>query len=288
MSGSGYDAGAFNAFEREGWKGRARGYQRFFEPVTGRLIDPLLSAAGVDAGSRVLDVATGPGHVAASAARRGAVVAGLDYSEDMLALARRRSAEVAFLRGDAEHLPVPDGCLDAVVGNFVILHLGQPEQAVAEFFRVLRPGGGLALTTWDTPDRSRMPGLFPEAIEAAGAVAPGQIPAGPAFFRFAEDAEFDRLLRGAGFGDVQVDTVAFSQHLDTVDDLWEGVIEGTVRTRAAVLAHPEETQARIRAAFERLASPFAGPAGLELPVSVKVASGRKVAAGEAGGERSSP
>ena len=66
------DADAFNQFEHAGWEKVAGPYHRFWAPVTGRVIDPLLDDAGVAAGSRVLDVATGPGHVAARAAERNA------------------------------------------------------------------------------------------------------------------------------------------------------------------------------------------------------------------------
>ena len=146
------DADAFNAFEAAGWEKQAAGYEDFFGQITTRLADPLLDAAEIRAGERVLDVATGPGFVAASAAERGAVTVGLDNSEAMLSLARRGHPEIEFRRGDVEALPFPDGSFDAVVGNFIMLHLGRPEQAVAEFVRVLAPGGRLALTVWDVPE----------------------------------------------------------------------------------------------------------------------------------------
>ena len=115
--------------------------------------------------------------------------------ESMLALARRHHPELDFRQGDVEALPFPDQSFDAVVGNFIMLHLGRPEQAVAEFVRVLAPSGRLALTVWDVPEKARILGVMVDAVGAAGASAPEEIPAGPPIFRFSEEREFDRLLR---------------------------------------------------------------------------------------------
>ena len=161
------------------------------------------------------------------------------------------------------------------MANFLILHLGRPEQAMAEFVRVLRPGGRLALTAWDLPDQARFLGVFLDAVAEAGATPPEGLPAGPDFFRFSVDAEFDALLRDHGLEDREVRRIAFTHRVASADELWDGLLGGTVRTSALILRQPEETQQRIRAAFERLVQPYQGGDGLELPVSVKLAAGRK-------------
>src|SRR4051794_6085423 len=66
------DLDAFDAFEAAGWEEKAAAYDRFFGVIAGRVIEPLLVAAGVGVGTRVLDLGTGPGWVAARAAERGA------------------------------------------------------------------------------------------------------------------------------------------------------------------------------------------------------------------------
>ena len=156
------DPDAFNAFEAAGWGERADGYHRFFGSLTTQVIDPLLDAAGVGAGKRVLDVASGPGYCAAAAAARGAEAVGVDVAGEMVTLARRLHPRIEFVQGSAERLPFDDSSFDAVVGNFLILHLGRPEQAAAELVRVLEPGGRLALSTWDLPERMRLLGVFVE------------------------------------------------------------------------------------------------------------------------------
>ena len=271
------DAEAFNAFEAAGWEKQAAGYEDFFGQVTTRLVDPLLDAAEIRTGERVLDVATGPGYVAAAAAERGAVTIGLDNAEAMLSRARRRLPQIEFRRGSVEALPFPDGSFDAVVGNFILLHLGRPEQAAAEFVRVLVPGGRVALTVWDVPEKARLLGVIVDAVAAAEATPPAEIPVGPPIFRFADDREFDRLLRDQGLEDIEVRTIAFSHAAPSPDDLWRGLLGGTVRTSALIVRQSEDVQRKIRAAFDRIVQPYQVGDRLEIPVSVKLAAGRNPA-----------
>jgi SAM-dependent methyltransferase len=277
VSDNAIDADAFNAFEAAGWDRRADGYHHFFEPITTRVIDPLLDAAEVGPETRVLDVATGPGYVAAAAARRGASVVGIDVAMEMLALAGKLQPGIEFVQADAEHVPFEDRSFDAVVGNFVVLHLGRPEGVAAELVRVLAPGGKLALSVWDAPERARLFGVFLDAVAEAGATPPPNVPAGPPFFRFSDDAEFARLLTGTGLDDVGVQTISFIHRVAGADKLWDEFLNATVRTRALVLGQTEEVQAEIRAAFDRAVAEYAVDGELELTVAVKIASGRRSA-----------
>ena len=166
------DLDAFNTFEATGWERQARTYGDVVGRVTSRLVDPLLDAAGVGPGRRVLDLATGPGYAAAAAVARGADVVAVDVAPAMVELARRLHPGLDVRQADAEALPFRDADFDAAVSNFVVPHLGRHDRAVAELVRVLRPGGCLALTTWDTPDRARLQGVFLEAFAAVGAATP--------------------------------------------------------------------------------------------------------------------
>jgi ubiquinone/menaquinone biosynthesis C-methylase UbiE len=266
---------AFDAFEAAGWEKQAAGYEDFFGHITRRLVDPVLDAAEVGTEQRVLDVATGPGYVAARAAERGAVVVGLDQSEAMLSIARRHHRGIDFRGGNVEALPVPDQSFDAVVGNFIMLHLGRPEQAAAEFARVLAPNGRVALTVWDVPEQARILGVLVDAVTAAEASAPEEIPVGPPIFRFADEREFARLLREQGLEGIEVRTISFSHPAPSADDLWRGLLGGTVRTSALILAQTDEVQQEIRAAFDRIVREYEVGDRLEIPVSVKLALGRK-------------
>jgi ubiquinone/menaquinone biosynthesis C-methylase UbiE len=274
MEHAGTDPDAFNAFEAAGWEERAQGYDRAFRSLTSRLAEPLLDAASVTSGTRVLDIASGPGYVAGRAAARGAEVVGVDVAEAMVMLARQLQPGVEFRQADAHALPFADGSFDAVLGNFAILHLGRPEQAAAEFVRVLAPGGRLALTVWDAPDRARFLGVLIDAFAEAGATPPEGVPAGPDFFRFANDEEFDALLRDQGLEDRLVETIEFTFSVASADEDWDSLLGGTVRVSALVLGQAEDTQLRIRDAFHRQMDEYRTADGFELPVSVKLGSGR--------------
>src|SRR2546428_11968017 len=96
----------------------------------------------------ILDVGCGPGYVSAAAAERGAMPIGLDFSEEMIAIAKKKFPTIEFRQGDAQNLPFPDASVDRVVASFALLHLANPERAMTEAARVLKPGGRFGFTTW--------------------------------------------------------------------------------------------------------------------------------------------
>ena len=275
MSDATVDPDAFNAFEASGWDAHSAGYDDFFPAITNRLIEPLLDAAGVGAGVRVLDVATGPGYAASAAIDRGATAVGVDVSGEMLALARRRDPRLDLRPGDAEALPFADASFDAVVANFLILHVGRPERVARELARVLTAGGHVALTAWDLPDRARLLGIAVDAAAAGGAVAPDDIPVGPPFFRFADDVRFAALLTDAGLVDAGVQTITFTQPVASPDLLWDGLLDGTVRTSALIRRQSPAVLAAVRARFDEIAERHRAGDALQIPISVKLASAGK-------------
>ena len=277
MAGDGVsiDLDAFDQFEASAWEERVEGYAGFFGAITGRLVEPLLDVARVGPGTRVLDVATGPGYVAAEAARRGATVCGVDVAEAMVARAGAEHPGVEFRRADAQSLPFEEGAFDSVVGNFGLPHFGRPERAVAEGVRVLAPGGRLALTTWDVPAEMRMFGVFLEAVGEAGAGPPDGLPPGPDVFRFSDDGEFRRLFEAQALVDVEVRRVAFTHPVRSFEDFWRALQRGTVRMASLVLDQCEETRERIRTALERRLAAYDANGVFDVPVSVKLAAGRK-------------
>lgn len=271
------DVKAFNAFEAEGWERRVDAYDGFFTPITGRLFDPLLDAVRVVPGTRLLDVATGPGHLPARAAERGAVPVGVDVADAMVTRARELYPTLEFHRGDAEELPFADAEFDAVTANFLLPHLARPERAMAELVRVLAPGGRLALATWDVPSRSRLFGFFLEAFSEVGAAPPSDLPAGPDVFRFADDAAFTELLTTAGLRDVEVSPIAFNYETATFDEYWQALQEGTVRMSSLLHGQSEETRLRIRDALKQKLDEHRAPIDtITLPVAVKLAAGTKL------------
>jgi SAM-dependent methyltransferase len=269
------NAQAFKELERAGWDAKAETYDCLTGQITARLVEPLLDAAGVAAGMTVLDVGTGLGYAAAGAEQRGAVATGVDIADEVMAHARRRHPEIRFLQGDAEELPFAEGSFDALVSNFTINHLPRPERAIREFGRVVAARGRIALSAWDLPERNRFLGILVDAARDCGVTRPREAPAGPDPNRFADDDEFGALLCGAGLEGVGVRTVSLTHRVADAEELWQGMLGGSVRTAGLVMQQSPSTLRRIRAAVEELADEYRADGGLAIPACAKIACGRR-------------
>jgi demethylmenaquinone methyltransferase / 2-methoxy-6-polyprenyl-1,4-benzoquinol methylase len=116
--------------------------------------------AGVGPGSRALDVATGTGDLALELARRGAEVVGVDFSEGMLELARKKAPGIRFEVGNALDLPYDDGEFDAVTVGFGARNFDDLDRGLAELARVTRPGGRVVVLEITTPRRAPLSWFF--------------------------------------------------------------------------------------------------------------------------------
>src|SRR5438876_6116593 len=264
------DPSAFRQFEHKGWQEIASRYDRGFASVTTQSVTPLLDAARVAKGARVLDVACGPGYAAAAAAARGAIATGVDFSSEMVEEARGRFSGIEFREGDAEQLAFSNSTFDAVVLNFGMLHLARPEQALAEAYRLLRSGGRIAFTVWDTPDKAIGFGIVLAAIQKYGDLNV-PIPPGPPFFRFSDPEESKRALTAAGFSNVVVTPVAQLWRLPSTDALFEVIYHGSVRNAALLRAQKPLVLDMIRGEIRRGAEKYRK----ELPMPAVLASGIK-------------
>ena len=188
---------AVRAFEHAGWQRAAPAYGTTFARATSGFIGPLLDAARVETGLRVLDLACGPGFVAGAARGRGALVTGLDFSAAMIALARAAHPGIRFEEGDAEALPFAEGSFDTVVANFGIHHVPDPVRALSEARRVLQPGGRMAFTSWVAPAENIAWKLLFEAISAHGDLTAAKTPPSGGGLRTPEDLL--RVLDATGF-----------------------------------------------------------------------------------------
>ena len=264
-------ANAFHEFEQAGWERASSEYDRRFGELTMQAVAPLLDAVGAAPGTRLLDVASGPGYVAAAAARRGASVVGVDFSELMVDLASKKHPDLEFLPGDAENLDFPDDSFDAVVMNFGMLHLARPESAIVEAHRVLRPGGRYAFTVWDSPERAVGFAVVLESIQKHGNVNV-DLPEGPPFFRFSHAEESRRALLTAGFVNVRSLQVPLMWLLASGDELLTTFRTAAVRTAALLNAQSPEALKKIRDEIIQRVEEFRKGERLEIPMPAILAS----------------
>ncbi|WP_103510738.1 class I SAM-dependent methyltransferase [Streptomyces sp. SM13] len=264
----------FDHAERRIWSGKAEPYARTYARLCAHPVAALLDAAEVGPGSRVLDVGCGSGTVSAEAVARGASVDAAD-AEPGMAEATRRAAPTADVRvAHLPELPYEEDTFDAVVGNFVLNHVGRPREALAELRRVTRPGGRVAVTIWRSPGA---PGqtLIGRATQAAGLTRPDWLPA------LAPEDDFPRtreglaaLLDAAGLLGAECDEVAWEHRCDT-DIWWAGAERGIGAIGQVLNSRGAEGMAEARRAYDGLCAEFRTADGLlVLPHVALLARGR--------------
>jgi SAM-dependent methyltransferase len=267
------NADAFAEFERMGWERAASHYEEYWTDTL-LFVAPLLDAAAVRTGSRLLDVACGPGVVSEAAAARGAQPVGIDIATAMVRRARKRRPDLEFIVGDALQLRFPDASFDAVTMNFGILHLSEPERALAEAHRVLVPGGRFAFTTWiedgNAEDEITQAAVREHAI-------PVDEPEGPSYHVFADPDESRRALEACGFDrdSLRVDTVRVVWRVPSADFLFQAQLHAGVRTGAVLRAQPPERLEAIRAAMADAARRYADGDAFALPIAARLVSARR-------------
>lgn len=265
----------FRKFEYNAWQKSVDQYDSSFASLTNQMIQPLLNAVNAKKGNKILDIATGPGYVAADAAKRECNVIGLDFSDGMLNKAKQLNPDLEFIQGGAEFLPFENEEFDAVVMNFGILHLAEPQKAINEAFRVLRYAGKFAFTAWDVMDKCIGMKLVYEVVKAHGNLEVS-LPEGPPFFYFSEEQNCIYGLKNAGFSSPLVSKFSLAWELANADEWFDAFYKGTPRTGALLRSQAQENIADIKAAFHQISQPYVDKNTLILPMSALVASGTKM------------
>jgi demethylmenaquinone methyltransferase/2-methoxy-6-polyprenyl-1,4-benzoquinol methylase len=169
----------------------------------------MTSRAVVRPDDRVLDVCCGTGDLAIAGREAGGDVIGLDFSERMLARARRKSDAIEWIRGDATALPFPDDVFDAVTVGFGVRNLDDMESGLRELARVLRPGGRLGCLEITRPRGALRPFFrlwFDGFVPLVGKALPGgsaytYLPA--SVRRFPGPEDLAAAMERAGFAPVR-------------------------------------------------------------------------------------
>ncbi len=268
-----FEPEAVRAFEHAGWQRAAANYQDTFARATAPFIAPLLAAAEIESGLRILDIACGPGYAAAAAASRGAVAEGLDFSAAMVRMARALHPDIIATEGDAENLPYPGGAFGAVVSNFGLHHVPRPEIALTEFARVLAPGGRCAFTVWAAPAKNVAWSLVFDAIARHGDRSAAHAPPPGGSFNQPEDCL--RALGRAGFASTSAEIVKAEWPLPDAQALITALSAGTVRMAALIAAQRGSALKDIIADIDRCAECYRRGDRLAIPIAAILARGQK-------------
>jgi ubiquinone/menaquinone biosynthesis C-methylase UbiE len=203
------------------WDLVASAYAAEIVPMFEAYANDALDRIGVTAGSRIADVATGPGTLALLAARRGAQVDALDFSPAMLAgLEARLKSEgvtsVTMHQGDGMALPFADASYDAAFSMFGLFLFSDRERGFRELQRVLRPGARAAVTSWQPFDRAPMlAGLFATLSELMP-----NLPFGDHKAPLGDRDEFLTEMSAGGFHDVEVVELMHAFPMASTDDFF--------------------------------------------------------------------
>ncbi|MFG2820998.1 class I SAM-dependent methyltransferase [Kitasatospora sp. NPDC048365] len=242
---------------------------------------PLLEAAGIGAGDRVLDVGCGAGQTTRLAARAAAPgsALGLDLSAPMLARARALATEegldrIVFEQGDAQVHPLPPAGFDVAISRFGIMFFADPVAAFGNIGRALRPGGRIAFVCMADPARTEWVQVF-DAVRTALRLPPqgAGAPSGPGMFSLADPATIHQVLAAAAFTDVRAEPVeARGRFGHDVDDAADHLLgSGPVRHLASLLdpagAEGPAAAGRVRDALTGALAEYAGPGGVLLRTS---------------------
>ncbi len=253
-----------------GWAKRADRVQGEGMPVSSWMLDH----AALHPGYRVLELAAGPGDTGFLAAELvapgGGVVVCSDASEAMLEVARQRAQaagvqNVEFRRLELEWIDLETASVDAVLCRWGVMLCLDPEAALKEIRRVLRPGGRTAIAVWDEASLNPWATVPSRALVELGYSAPPD-PNAPGMFALAAPGRLQGLLQSAGFTEVLVDGVDLERVYASVDAFIEETVDLSRQFADVYQGLDEDQRAELAQTIASLAEPYiAGDGSLRLP-----------------------
>jgi ubiquinone/menaquinone biosynthesis C-methylase UbiE len=264
--------------DRYGGAATVGGYDQAFGHVSREFVPSLLWAAGVAAGQRVLDIATGTGAAAEAAAAivgpSGQVIAA-DISRPMLDKARERIGtlpNIRFAVEDAQALTFPDESFDAVLCQMSLMLFDDPARGLSEFRRVLREGGRTAVSVNTVPGRS----FHTRVNDAIGHRLPARAAAAGRFFCLGDTQRLRALFEAACFRDVEVATETRRYSFQSFDAYFKPIEQGWGQAGQEYLALPGEVRRAVREDVRRGLESNTGVGGpVEVEVELLFVGGRR-------------
>jgi SAM-dependent methyltransferase len=230
--------------------GDAAAYERFMGRWSVRLAPVFLDAVGMSKPQRVLDLGSGTGNLTRAVAERwpGCEVVGVDPSPPFVEAARQAAADLAprvrFEVAHAEQLPLGDGSVDAALALLVLNFVSDPDRALAELRRVVRPGGTLAAAVWDYGGRMEM---LRRLWDAAARLDPSVVGQDEATMPLGRQGGLAELWRHSGLTDVEAGGVEVSTRFEDFDDYWEPFLAGQGPAGVYVTGLSDADRAALRA-----------------------------------------
>ena len=277
------DAEAYRADSRERWEAAAPGWAREREAFQRDAIAVsqwLLDAAHLQPGHTVLELAAGPadtGLLAAELVAPGGKAIITDNAEAMIEAAKARAEEVGATNVEirpmeAEWIDLPTASVDAVLCRWGYMLLADPEAALRETRRVLRPGGRVALAAWAGPDANPWIAVMGRVMVERGLIE--QLPAdAPGPLAFGRPGRIEELLDVAGFDDIEVAPLDFAFHAASLDEWWEHSIAMSGSFSRVVGGLSPAEHYALRDAFDAAYAPYVRADGsLEIPARALVAA----------------
>lgn len=267
---------SFKEFEHQAWQQAVNQYDMSFSRLTQQMIPAIINALGIRKGMSMLDVACGPGYLAAAAHQKGARASGVDFSSSMVSRAKSLHPGINFNEGDAENLQkYSNEHFDAVGMNFGIIHLGQPENALKAAYRVLKLGGAMAFTAWCKPQEAVGFSLVLQAVEMFGNPRV-ELPSAPPLFFYSEPDHCKNALTQCGFANPNIQVFNQTWELHSLDELFEAFLKGTARTAGLLKGQSPEQLTAIRKAIRNSVKDYMCHGKITIPMPALVARGTKI------------
>jgi len=254
MSEQPFDPEQYKQRHRHEWDAAAEGWKKWWpiieqggQKVSGRLVE----MAGIQLGQRVLDVASGIGEPAVTAASHvgpdGSVVA-TDYSGSMLAIAQERAAELGLINletqvVDGEMLDFPASSFDAALCRWGLMLMPDPTESASRVAEALAPGGKFAAAVWGPPLKVPLAGVAMGVIMKALEMPPPPEGA-PGIFSLSAPGSIEDVFETAGFSDVLTEEMTVIIELPSADTFVE-MFRDTARAVTTMVAEQPAKQQEI-------------------------------------------